>query len=198
MVYAVDTASATIYTQNVGANVRTVERSRLRVPVFSFQRPSDLNNIAVSVITAAAQESANTTRPPIYAGESPLEVLYEARRVLESENVPFHAILLHPSYLRFVDGLDDDIPCYVHDDAPAGAVLYLPDPAYLGVVSVFENVAAIHVRGPIATILTDPSSRFRNIRHPMVIPTQVKPKAPVPSDPQYRDVWRHLEDDDLF
>lgn len=205
LAYATDARRFVIYNPNEGPVEREDPTGRVHVPTFQYQRAMDLYNIIASTIVSAAQMHANDRIPAVFVGQNPEDMCRAAEIVLESLNNRLHAILLNPRYTHLVD--DDRYRCFVHDDAPIGAILYLPEPQFLGALSLFDDahLAAIHVRGPVVSILTEPTSNFRDFRPAnMAIPTQVRGRSgpsntleeplPVNTAP---DVWDRL-DKDLF
>jgi len=164
----------------------------------------DLYNIIASTLVSAAQMHANDRIPAVFVGQNPEEMFRTAETVLASLNNNLHAILLNPGYVHLVD--DDRYRCYVHDDAPIGAILFLPEPPFLGSLSLHDaaHMAAVHVRGPVVTILTEPTNLFRDLRPNMAIPTQVRGQAGVSNtvteeahEVSGPDIWDRL-DKDLF
>ena len=140
-----------------------------------------------------------------YTGTSPWDMVEVASSALRQMDHRFSAILLNPAHMDLVD--TDMYSCYVHADAPIGAVLYLPEPETLGGIirSNFDRsriLAGVLVRGPVVTLLTEdarPRNALRDLspveeyRRANQLRQAVEKKVESVSEPEpQRDVWDRL------
>jgi hypothetical protein len=178
-------------------------RERLIIPMTQFRYNHEIRTAIVQCILERAQHVMQGLCPALYQGTSPLEIQAYADRVLAQENIPLGAALLNPAHLDFVN--EAEFPCYVHPDAPIGAVIFLPDPDHLGVLVRGvgdQNLAGIVIHGMPITVLTEEGV-------PGFLPDQesgpglnwletLERKPPPEPEVERKDVWERLGDDELF
>jgi hypothetical protein len=171
--------------------------------------PRDLIDIRMAVVSCLMEQAQIQTRslcPAIYRGTDPEEIYRTAESILASQNQRISSVLLNPAHLDFVD--TDALNCFVHSDAPIGAILFLPEPEQLGTIVYCTDTPsrqiAIFVQGPIVTMLTedtmeipDQELRLGTTGVEALLEKQNKPESLQVVTP--RDIWDHLKgDDDLF
>jgi hypothetical protein len=201
-VYNIQTP-AVVY--QAGGIVRSVMpvRDRIIIPMTQFHYNHEVRSAIVSCLLDRAQQVMHQQCPAIYLSRDPMEIQAHAEQVYAQEGLTLGAVLLNPAHLDFVN--EQGFPCYVHSDAPIGAVIFLPVPEELGVL--VSDPAAVLVRGmaifgmPV-TVLTEPGD-------PAWLPDQetrlgdwletLEQKPPAEPEPVPKDVWERLgEEDDLF